>query len=146
MAEGTSAHKSGKWLADKRLESWKEIAAYLGREVRTIQRWEKSDALPIHRLYHAKRCTVYAFTRELDEWWESRRNILAESPDGESPEPEDTEAALPEPTKAGEPERVERRAVNRLAIPGIAVLVLAAGLAGWILRSDFDRGRASVTQ
>src|SRR6185369_8934484 len=98
MAEGTSAYKSARLRPDKRLESWKEIAAYLGREVRTIQRWEKSDGLPIHRLYHAKRGTVYAFTRELDEWWESRRNILAESPEGESPsQPMAVETVASEP-------------------------------------------------
>ena len=33
-----------------RLESWKEIAAYLRRDVRTVQRWERHERLPIHRL------------------------------------------------------------------------------------------------
>ena len=38
-----------------RFDSWKEIAAYLNREVRTAQRWEKAESLPIHRLQHDKR-------------------------------------------------------------------------------------------
>ena len=52
----------------RRLDSWKEIAAYLGRDVRTVQRWEHSDELPVRRLQHAKLASVYAYTDELDEW------------------------------------------------------------------------------
>jgi hypothetical protein len=33
-----------------RLESWKEIAAYLGRDLRTVMRWEKERSLPVHRV------------------------------------------------------------------------------------------------
>ncbi len=57
---------------DQRLDSWKEIASYLGREVRTVQRWEKADGLPVRRLLHAKRGSVYAFAAELDAWVASR--------------------------------------------------------------------------
>ncbi len=32
-----------------KLNSWKEIAAYLNRDVTTVQRWEKREAMPIHR-------------------------------------------------------------------------------------------------
>ena len=31
------------------LNSWKEIASYLGRSVRTVQRWEREFGLPVHR-------------------------------------------------------------------------------------------------
>src|SRR5204863_8923560 len=51
-----------------RLESWKEIAAYLRRDVRTVQRWEKFEQLPVHRLVHKKLGSVYAFKAELDQW------------------------------------------------------------------------------
>ena len=37
------------------LDSWKEIAAYLGRDVTTAQRWEKREGMPIHRHLHDKR-------------------------------------------------------------------------------------------
>ena len=57
----------------KRLDSWKEIAAYLNRHVTTIRRWEKHEALPVHRHRHAKLGSIYAYTRELDAWFESRR-------------------------------------------------------------------------
>ena len=58
---------------DPRLDSWKEIASYLGRGIRTVQRWEREEGLPVHRLDHAKRGSVYASRRELTAWWESRR-------------------------------------------------------------------------
>ncbi len=50
------------------LESWKEIAAYLKRDVRTVKRWEKSEGLPVHRQMHQARSSVYAYPSELDAW------------------------------------------------------------------------------
>jgi Tol biopolymer transport system component len=71
---------------ERRLDSWKEIAAYLGRGVRTVQRWEREEGLPVHRLGHDKRGSVYATREELAAWWESRRLTLgtqtAGAPDG----------------------------------------------------------------
>lgn len=61
------AHTEG-----RRLESWKEIAAYLRRDVRTVQRWEQTDGLPIHRLRRAQRPIPYAYAAELDAWWTGR--------------------------------------------------------------------------
>jgi Tfp pilus assembly protein PilF len=55
-----------------RLESWKEIAAHFGRRVRTVQRWEKEEGLPVHRHTHQSRGTIYAIPQELDAWWASR--------------------------------------------------------------------------
>lgn len=55
------------WTAD-RLDSWKEIASYLGREVRTVQLWEKREGLPIHRHIHKQLGSVFAFRSELDAW------------------------------------------------------------------------------
>ena len=53
----------------KRLNSWKEIAAYLQKDVRTVQRWEKKEGLPVHRKPHDKLSSVYAYEAELDAWW-----------------------------------------------------------------------------
>jgi Tol biopolymer transport system component len=55
-----------------RLDSWKEIAAYLQRDVTTVRRWEKRERLPVHRHVHDKLGTVYAFKSEIDEWWLGR--------------------------------------------------------------------------
>lgn len=57
---------------DDRLESWKRIATYLNRDVRTLRRWEKREGLPVHRQMHDKQATVYAYKSELDAWRESR--------------------------------------------------------------------------
>jgi tetratricopeptide (TPR) repeat protein len=51
-----------------RLDSWKEIASYLKREVRTVQMWEKKEGLPIHRHFHTHLGTVFAFRSEIEEW------------------------------------------------------------------------------
>src|SRR5215467_5409387 len=63
----------GSRLHDRKLDSWKEIADYLDREVRTVQRWEKTENLPVHRHEHQKKSTVYAYTSELDEWRKNRQ-------------------------------------------------------------------------
>jgi len=56
--------------APESLGSWKEIAAYLRRDERTVQRWQ-NQGLPVHRHMHKKRASVYAFRSEIDGWWEA---------------------------------------------------------------------------
>ena len=51
-----------------RLESWKEIAAYLNRGVRTVRRWETEEGLPVHRHLHRTLGSVYAYKSEIDTW------------------------------------------------------------------------------
>lgn len=51
-----------------RLDGWKSIAAYLGRDRTTVIRWAKERALPVHRLPGGKTATVYALKSELDRW------------------------------------------------------------------------------
>ena len=51
-----------------RLDSWKEIAAHLGRKIRTCQQWERGRGLPVHRLAGSPRARVYGYTDELDAW------------------------------------------------------------------------------
>ena len=50
------------------MESWKAIANYLQRDVRTAQRWEQEEGLPVHRHEHKKQATVFAFRHEIDAW------------------------------------------------------------------------------
>jgi len=57
------------------LDSWKSIASYLGREVRTVQRWENTEGLPVRRHKHRKLATVYAIKSELDSWWKGRETL-----------------------------------------------------------------------
>ncbi len=66
------------------LDSWKEIAAYLNRTVRTAQRWEVKEHLPVRRHLHDRLGTVYAYASELDAWWKQRQPQL-ESTDRPDP-------------------------------------------------------------
>jgi TolB-like protein/Flp pilus assembly protein TadD len=72
---GVPPSLEGSPLPEKKLVSWKEIAAHLGREVRTVQRWEKTEGLPVHRHEHQKKSTVYAYANELDEWIRKRQPV-----------------------------------------------------------------------
>jgi hypothetical protein len=112
---------------DDRLESWKEIATYLNRGVRTVQRWERTEGLPVCRHRHDKRGTVYAFRREVDMWREERR------------ERRDSQGATPEiagSDKAGVvnlvrgillPRRKMHRAVRLAALILLGVAAIVAG-------------------
>jgi tetratricopeptide (TPR) repeat protein len=64
----------------RRFDSWKEIAAYFGRDVRTVRRWEAREALPVHRHHHRARDSVYAFQHELDRWLAGRSAPSAAPP------------------------------------------------------------------
>jgi Tol biopolymer transport system component len=81
---------------EERLDSWKKIASYLKRDVSTVQRWERREGLPVHRHLHDKQGSVFAFRSELDTWWESRRNGLAEAAQG-TPVPGQSAAAAVTP-------------------------------------------------
>ncbi len=60
-------------LNDVPLESWKEIAVYLQRDVKTVQRWERKEGLPVRRHCHQARSSVYACPSELDAWRAGRK-------------------------------------------------------------------------
>ncbi len=70
-------------LAD-RLDSWKEIAAYLRRDVRTVQRWEKKEGLPVYRHLHDKLGSIYAYRNELAEWFKARQQSGTGQQNGET--------------------------------------------------------------
>jgi len=55
------------------LDSWKEIATFLRRGVRTVQRWEATEGLPVRRQNHLKKGTVYALRSELERWRKNGR-------------------------------------------------------------------------
>src|SRR5436190_10531158 len=109
-------------MADEdRLDSWKEIAAYLRRDVTTVQRWERREGMPIRRHQHDKLGSVYAFRSELDTWARSRnlgvaRQTADAATDGVTP-PDDT--AIP-----GRPLRPFR--VIAGAVVGLAAIFAAA--------------------
>jgi tetratricopeptide (TPR) repeat protein len=58
----------------KRLDTWKEIGAFFGRDERTVKRWENTRGLPVHRVPGEGRANVYAYTCELTAWLQSAKN------------------------------------------------------------------------
>ncbi|HWV99934.1 MAG TPA: tetratricopeptide repeat protein [Candidatus Acidoferrum sp.] len=85
-------------LADsrgRRLESWKEIAAYLGRDVTTVRRWEKLERLPVRRLQHKRLGSVYAYTGELDAWRNERAAVVANGAVGTNQAPQTVRRVWP---------------------------------------------------
>jgi len=109
---------------EDRLDSWKEIAAYLGREVRTVQGWEKNEALPIHRHQHARLGSVYAFKPELDAWRESRKGVV------ESPTP------IVEPI----PKTANHRLVRTLVV---VALLIPLAILGFVFSKFHNGGSAT---
>ena len=73
----SSVNSNGK--KDNILTSWKEIAAYLDRDVRTCVRWEQRYGLPVHRLGRDSKAKVFAYTDEIDRWLQER-SALADAP------------------------------------------------------------------
>lgn len=64
------------------LESWKEISAFLGRDIRTCQRWERELGLPIHRLDGSPRARVFAYKSELGAWLDQKLRNGEPAPSG----------------------------------------------------------------
>ncbi len=132
MAELSFNPPSAEKLTERRLDSWKEIAAYLNRDVTTVQRWEKREGMPVHRHLHNKRGSVYAFPAELDRWTRSRQSLLAS--DGEICEKDGERAGALTPAPAAT-SPVTRR--WRLILPLFALASAAAACAlFWMQRTD----------
>src|SRR5215467_2763587 len=70
--ESMNKERNVSFANEDRLDTWKEIACYLNRNVRTVQRWEALESMPVHRHLHAKSGSVHAFRAELDTWRKER--------------------------------------------------------------------------
>jgi TolB-like protein/Tfp pilus assembly protein PilF len=81
------AHRPDPPPNETRLESWGEIASYLRRDVRTVQRWERTLELPVRRLHVGKISSVYAYRTELDKWYLERQ-----PPDEHTDKPRNSDA------------------------------------------------------
>ena len=115
-APGTTSGVPPSRGPDERLESWKEIAAYINRDVKTAQRYEKKG-LPVYR--HEQTGSVYAFKSELKQWLDSPRKNDAEKDDELQPEPSQPEPPQPHP----------RPWILWIKPAGIALAVVVVGFA-----------------
>jgi Tol biopolymer transport system component len=114
---------------EDRLDSWKEIAVYLGRDVTTVQRWEKRERMPVHRHLHDKIGSVYASRAELDAWTRSRK-LQAAQENGNNPAPPNPEATLPQSTRA----RIPRKF---LLLTAAAVIIATIGAILGLQHSEY---------
>ena len=108
---------------DDRLESWKEIAAYLRRDVTTVQRWEKREGMPVHRHQHDKLGSVYAFRSDLDAWVRNRG--VSEGPQPAPPAPDVPVPRVSE-LAAAPPAVREARRPGPWAVVAVAAAIVAA--------------------
>jgi len=131
MGESSPGTPTSVGPSDDRLDSWKEIAAYLDRDVTTVQRWEKREGMPVHRHVHDRIGSVYAFRADLDAWVRSR-NLRTEQEIGSN-------ASSPNPPAQPPPSTISTsltrwRFVLPLAAAG-AALAIGAGL--WFQRMEY---------
>ena len=91
--------------------SWKEIAAYLGCDVRTCYRYKKHFNLPVFYIGSSKNARVCAYKEDLNQWLKTGRN--QNKPSGQN------------------------KTNHRLLIwGGIAILLMAAVVFRFVLRRD----------
>lgn len=113
---------------NRRIDSWKEIAAFFDRDERTVKRWEKERGLPIHRL-PGERGGVFAWSHELTAWLNSSASGNGKALNGTStvpPAPELAVAANPEPEPIPSPHR------SGLWLSALLAAVFLAGAATFI--------------
>jgi Tol biopolymer transport system component len=116
--------------SEDRLDSWKEIAAYLNRDVTTVQRWEKREGMPVYRHVHDKMGSVYASRAELDAWARSR-NLRAEQENGSD---------APSLNSPAEPRRwAIWTSLTKwtIVLPLAAGAALAIGASLWLHRTEY---------
>lgn len=107
----------------ERLDSWKAIAAYLGRDAGTVRRWERTRGLPVHRVPGGKGSSVFAYKSEIDAWLQS---AAQETPTELTPAPEVPAGTAP--------------TLHRWRWPIASGVVFAILVLGWLMQ----RPRASV--
>jgi len=130
-----------------RLDSWKAIAEYLGRDVRSVQRWERDLGLPIHRVSGEKGGVVFAFTGELERWLLSRpRNGNSSSHENSASRSStaEVESDLPRPLVSTEHSSSPKRRVSSARyVTVIAALVLLAAAIAYVIGRTTSRSASS---
>ena len=116
---------------NRRIDSWKEIAAFFGRDERTVKRWEKERGLPVHRL-PGERGGVFAWSHELTAWLNSAasRNGKADAAAAPAAAPPETPPIAVEPAPDATPQSRHVRLWTSIA----AVAVLVVFVTGFFVR------------
>jgi TolB-like protein len=122
---------SGGTPASDRLDSWKAVADFLHRDVRTVQRWEANEGLPVYRHQHSRQGSVYAYRSEIEVWWRNR----APSSRVRSTETDAVPKATHHPFEISYPQ---------LAMYGALIVALALSI-GWAKHIFLSPGRVPAT-
>ena len=112
--------------ADRRLDSWKEIAAFFGRDERTVRRWAADRGLPIHRIPGASKGRVFAYENELQQW------LAASAEPAQTISPDENQSA--EPVHEAVVSSVDTRPSRKWLIVLTAVAAAAVVLAFTLTR------------
>ncbi len=130
MGESSLGIPPSETTSEDRLDSWKQIAAYLGRDVTTVQRWEKREGMPVRRHLHDRIGSVFASRAELDAWMRTR-DLRDEQGNG-------NHAAESNPAATPQPLAPENSADTRKYLAGLAVLVASLVLGGilWFHKTE----------
>lgn len=117
----------GALVPDDRIDSWKAIAAYLNRDIRTVRRWE-ALGLPVKRVPGGRGVSVFAFKTEIDAWLKASGNDRA----AQDVAPEPAVAAAP----ATAPAATRGRGLSRQWIGvAAAIAIVGAIVVVWRLRT-----------
>jgi hypothetical protein len=143
MAEQTPSS----YPPDHQLNNWKEIAAYLGKSTRAVQRWEQEFGLPVHRIPGSR--VVFAFKGEIDAWRMTSEAARAQSSLENGQEPVlATATAREEDQKSQKPVRLSepRRRLARPALAGalLAGFALAVAATFIVMPRPVNPGRESA--
>ena len=131
MGEPSVGTRPSERPVEDRLDSWKEIAAYLKRDVTTVQRWEKREGMPVHRHLHDRMGSVYASRAELDAWTRSR-NLRGAQENGNDALPPDPPAPA-----AVSPGSTSRSRWTFALLLLLVVATLAIGAILWLHRTEY---------
>ncbi len=114
---------------EDRLDSWKEIATHLNRDVTTVQRWEKREGMPVHRHQHDRMGSVYASRAELDAWTRSRKLPPAPANGNNIP--------VPNPTAPPPGTAIPASPNKRFLVPVAATVALVIVTSVWLQRVEY---------
>ncbi|MGC2658571.1 MAG: hypothetical protein WA324_11495 [Bryobacteraceae bacterium] len=129
--------------SEDHLDSWEEIAAYLNRDVTTVQRWEKREGMPVHRHLHDRMGSVYASRAELDSWTLRRNRRSAQAsehtPSQNNPNGSGANghAVFPDPPAPLPHSLISAPRTTRNVVLLVAAAILAIGIILWLQRTEY---------
>ena len=121
---------------DRRLDSWKEIAAFFGRDERTVRRWEKENALPVHRVPGGAKGRVFAYEAELRDWL-STPQAVSRSSGGAEERASQSRVEGPASVRVESDSRRSPRFLGGWAVALALCLVLTGGIVAYRNRHRF---------